>query len=138
MNSLRGVVSIGLVVGAILIATIKGSRAAQPVERKATPAKRSILAAFVPLVCAAVSGATFEFVIPWYMSVTHYTLPSFPWLLRAGMFVCGVIPWFIGSYFAFQVSRTANRALRAVGAVELVLCVAFGAALLFAFTVGVG
>jgi len=107
-----------------------------PEEREATSTKRSILKAFVPMVCAVGSGATFEFFIPWYVSVTHHGVPSFPWLLRAGMFVCGVIPWFIGSYFAFHVARTANRALRAVGAVELVLCVACGAALLFAFTVG--
>jgi len=85
--------------------------------------------------CSSV-GRYVRVFIPSYMSVTHNGVSSFPWLLRAGMFVCGVIPWFVGSYFAFHLSRTANRALKSLGAVELVLCVAFGAALLFAFTVG--
>jgi hypothetical protein len=137
MNPLRSLVPIGLLVSAILIAVIKGSRAPQPVEGLPNRTRRRILAAFVPVVCAGISGVTFGFVIPWYVSFTDHRVPSFPWLLRAAMFVCGVLPWFVGTYYGFQVSRAAHWAWRTIGAVEVAVCALFGAALLIAFAGGV-
>jgi hypothetical protein len=126
-------------VSALLLAILKGSRALLPFENVTNPPnKKTLIAALIPVICAAVSGATFELAIPWYRAFTNYNVPSYPWLLRVGMFLCGVAPWFVGIYCAFVVSRTANRALRAVGIVELVACVGVGLSLTIAFTVGLG
>lgn len=54
------------------------------------------------------------------------------------MFLGGIVPWFVGVYFAYQTARAANKGLSAIGAVELLVCVLCGVVLLFASSVGFG
>lgn len=58
--------------------------------------------------------------------------------MRVGMFLGGIVPWFVGVYFAYQTARAANKGLSAIGAVELLVCVLCGVVLLFASSVGFG
>ena len=126
-----------LLVAALLIAIFKGSRPPQPVPTAPTTQKQATLAAVVPVVCALISYATFR-AIGIYLTV--HLAPPIPWItpMRVGMFLGGIAPWFVGVYFAYQTARAANKGLRAIGAVELLVCVLYGAILLFASTVGFG
>ena len=138
-----------LLVAALLIAIFKGSRPPQSVPTTPTAQKQAALAAVVPVVCALISYATFRAIgiyltvhlappIPWItpMRVGMFLGGIAPWFV--GMFLGGIAPWFVGVYFAYQTARAANKGLRAIGAVELLVCVLYGAILLFASTVGFG
>ena len=126
-----------LLVAALLIAIFKGSRPPQSVPTTPTAQKQAALAAVVPVVCALISYATFR-AIGIYLTV--HLAPPIPWItpMRVGMFLGGIAPWFVGVYFAYQTARAANKGLRAIGAVELLVCVLYGAILVFASTVGFG
>lgn len=137
MNILPFVALIVLVLGALLVAIFKSSRPPQPIPSNPTAPKRAVRAAFVPLACAVVSYATYKG-LDLYLTV--HLVPPKPLILpmRAGWFVGGVAPWFVGLYFAYVTARAANKVLRAIGALEVLICLLYGSFLLFASTVGFG
>jgi hypothetical protein len=53
--------------------------------------------------------------------LTVHLVPPKPLILpmRAGWFVGGVAPWFVGLYFAYVTARAANKVLRSIGAIAL-------------------
>lgn len=126
-------VAIGtLLVAALLIAIFRSDTPANP-----TAPKQAALAAVAPLVCVLISYVTYR-AIDSYLAV-HLTPPK-PWIMpiRIGMFLGIIAPLFVGVYFASQTARAANRGLRFIGAVEMLVCGFYGAVLLFASTVGFG
>jgi len=126
-----------LLVAALLIAIFKGSRPPQTIPTTPTASNQAALAAVVPVVCALISCTTFQ-AIGSYLTV--HLAPSKAWIMpmRVGMFLGGIVPWFVGIYFAYKTARAANEGLRAIGTVELLACILYGAVLLFASTVGFG
>ena len=121
------VVTVGaLLIGAVLIAVFKGIRPPQPVSVNPTPLHQAVLDCLVPVVCAAAMYGTFR-VLDLYL-INHLAPPKPLVVLFASGFV---IPWFAGLFFAYRAARAANRALRAVGAMEvLVFLLSAGSALL--------
>ena len=126
-----------LLVAALLIAIFKGSRPPQPIPTTPTAPKKAALAAIVPVGCALISYATFK-AFGFYL--TSHLAPPKPWItpMRIGWLVGVVAPWFVAIYFAYQTSRAVNKGLRAIGALEVLICVLYAAVLLFASTVGFG
>jgi hypothetical protein len=126
-----------LLVAALLIAIFKGSRPPQPIPTTPTASNQAALAAIVPVVCALISYATLQATGSY---LTVHLAPPKPWIMpmRVGMLLGGIVPWFVGIYFAYKTARAANKGLRAIGAVELLACSLYGAVLLFASTFGFG
>lgn len=116
-----------------------------PVPASPFPVKRRFmeldgvqtLSAIAPVVCALISYATYR-AIDSHLAV--HLAPPKPWIMpmRIGMLFGVIAPSFVGVYFANQTARAANRGLRFVGAMEMLVCGFYGAVLLFAFTVGFG
>jgi hypothetical protein len=136
MNPLPGVTVGVLLLVALLVAVLKGSRPPQPIPSNPTAPRRAAIGALVPVVCAVVSYATFKGI--GYLSFHHEAVKPFSDAMRIGMFVGGIAPWFVGAYFAYVAARAANKALRAIGALETLLCVVCGSTLLFSTIVGFG
>jgi hypothetical protein len=137
MNPLPGITVGVLLLVALLVAIFKGSRPPQPIPSNPTAPRRAAFAAFVPVVCAVVSYATFRG-IGFYLSFHHEAVKPFAAAMRIVMFAGGIAPWFVGAYFAYVTARAANKALRAIGALETLLCAICGSALLFSATFGFG
>jgi hypothetical protein len=137
MQMLAILMLVVLLVAALLIAIFKGSRPPQPIPTTPTVSKKAALTALVPVGCALISFGTYK-AISFYLTI--YLEPPKPWIIpmRIGWFLGVVAPWFVGSYFAYETSRAANKGLRAIGALEVLTCVLYGAVLLFASTVGFG
>jgi hypothetical protein len=137
MQMLAVLTIVVLLVAALLLAIFKGSRASQPIPTTPTAPKRAALDALMPVGSALISYATYN-AFRFYLTV-HLEPPK-PWIIpmRIGWFLGVVAPWFVGIYFAYQTSRAANKGLRAVGALEVLICVLYAAVLLFASTVGIG
>src|ERR1700691_4838006 len=131
MNILPVVTVSALLLAALLIAIFKGSRPPQPVPSNPTAPKRAKFAALVPVVCAVFSYTTFK-LLDLYLTV--HLAPSKPFAIpmRVGWFVGVIAPWFVGVYFAYMTARAANKVLRAIGALEVVICLLYGSVLLFA------
>jgi hypothetical protein len=115
----------GVLFAAILLAFLagsfaliyKGSRPPQPVPELPTPARRAVVASFIPVVCTAVLYATFKG-LDLYLR-DHLTVPRLPAIL---VIVMGVVaPWCIGIYSAYRTARAANKILRAIGSMELLI-----------------
>ena len=137
MQMLAVLTLVVLLVAALLIAIFKGSRPPQPIPTTPTASKKAALTALVPVGCALISFATYKAIS---LYLTLHLEPPKPWIIpmRIGWFLGVVAPWFVGIYFAYQTSRAANKGLRAIGALEVLTCVLYGAVLLFASTVGFG
>src|SRR5215469_15491645 len=115
----------GVLFAAILLAFLagvfaiiyKGSRPPQPVPEHPTPPRRAVVASFIPVVCTAVLYATFRG-LDLYLR-DHLTVPRLPAILVVFMGV--VAPWCVGIYFAYRAARAANKILRAVGSMEVLI-----------------
>lgn len=94
----------------------KGSHPLQPVPEYPTPPRKAVVASLVPVVCTAILYGTFK-------GVDLYLRDHFaPKPLAYLILVFGVIgPWCVGIYFAYRAARAANRTLRAIGSMEVLL-----------------
>jgi hypothetical protein len=137
MNMLPVVTVVVLLLATLLVAVFKGSRPPQPIPSNPTAPKRAKFAALVPVVCAVVSYATFK-AFGSYLRVHLVPPEQLVIPMRVGWFVGVIAPWFVGLYFAYVAARAANKALRAIGALEVLICLLYGSFLLFASTVGFG
>ena len=137
MNILPVVTVVVLLFATLLIAVFKGSRPPQPIPSNPTAPKRAKFAALVPVVCVVVSDATFK-AFGSYLRVHLVPPEQLVIPMRVGWFVGAIAPWFVGLYFAYVAARAANKALRAIGALEVLICLLYGSFLLFASTVGLG
>ncbi len=137
MNILPLITLVVLLLAALLIAIFKGSRPLQAVPSNPTAPKRAASAAIVPVVCALISYATLKG-FGLYLNV--HLVPPKPLIvpMRVAWFVGVIAPWFVGLYFAYLAARAANKVLRAVGAVEVLICLLQGSFWLLASTVGFG
>ena len=115
----------GILFDAILLAFLagvfaliyKGSRPPQPVPEHPTPRKKAVAASLIPVVCAAILYATFKG-LDLYLS-DHLQVPRLPAILIIAMGV--VAPWCVGIYSAYRAARAANKVLRAIGSVEVLI-----------------
>ena len=139
MSTLPGITLLVLLVTAVLIAIFKGSRSPQPMPSNPTPDKRAMFAALIPVVCAAISYATFKG-LDLYLSYypPYEGQPPFATAMRIAFLIGSIAPWFVGVYFAYSAARAANRLLRTIGALEVIVCFLNGSFMLFAATVGLG
>lgn len=95
----------------------KGSRPLQPVPEHPTAPKKAVVALLVPLVCTAILYGTFKGVDLYLRD--HLAAPKPQAFL---IIVFGVIaPWCVGIYFAYRAARAANKTLRAIGSMEVLL-----------------
>jgi hypothetical protein len=99
----------------VLFAAI--SRPPQPVPEHPIPPRRAVVASFIPVVCTAVLYATFRGLDLYLQG--HLTVPRLPAILIVLMGV--VAPWCVGIYFAYRAARAANKILRAVGSMEVLI-----------------
>ena len=100
----------------VLAIIYKGSRPLQTVPENPTAPKKAAFAALMSLVCAFIPYATFRG-LDLYMR-DHFAPPQRPLVIL----ICGVIaPWCVGIYFAYRAARTANKALRAIGSLEVLI-----------------
>ena len=115
----------GVLLAAILLAFLagafaliyKGSRPPQPVPEYPTPHRRAVAASFIPIVCTGILYATFRG-LDLYLR-DHLTVPR---LLAILIIMMGVVaPWCVGIYSAYRAARTANKILRAVGSMEVLI-----------------
>ena len=129
MNMLPVVTVAVLLLATLLVAAFKGSRPPQPIPSNPTTPKRAKFAALVPVVCAVLSYATFK-TFGSYLRVHLVPPEQLVIPMRVG--------WFVGLYFAYVAARAANKALWAIGSLEVLICLLYGSFLLFASTVGFG
>ena len=109
-------VTIGvLLVAALLVAVFKGSRPPQPIPTTPTSRKRAMFAAFMSVACAAILLVTLTSLGPY---VSEHFAPPRPMII---LFVGVIAPWFVGIYFAYKAARAENKALRAIGASEVLI-----------------
>ena len=96
----------------------RGSRPPQPVPEHPTPHRRAVVASFIPVVCAVILHATFKG-LGLYLR-NHLEVPAgLPAIL---VIVMGVVaPWCVGIYYAYRAARAANKALRAIGSMEVLI-----------------
>jgi hypothetical protein len=115
----------GILFAAILLAFLagvfaliyKGSRPPQVVPEHPTPHRKAIVASFIPVVCAAILYATFKG-LDLYLQ-DHLEVPKLPAIL---IIVMGAVaPWGVGIYSAYRAARAANKALRAIGSLEVLI-----------------
>jgi hypothetical protein len=115
MMILFGVVLVAFLAGVFAI-IFKGSRPPQPVPENPTATKKAAFSALMSVVCTFILYATFKG-LDLYMRDHSAPPPRPPVIL-----LCGVIaPWCVGIYFAYRAARAANKALRAIGSVEVLI-----------------
>ena len=115
----------GVLFAAILLAFLagvfaliyKGSRPPQPVPEHPTPPRKAVVGSFIPVVCTAILYGTFRG-LDLYLR-DHLTVPRLAAILIVLMGV--VAPWCVGTYFAYRAARAANKILRAVGSMEVLI-----------------
>jgi membrane protein CcdC involved in cytochrome C biogenesis len=95
----------------------KGSRPPQPVPEHPTPRRKAIVASLIPVVCTAILYATFKG-LDLYLR-DHLQVRRLPAILIIAMGM--VAPWCVGIYSAYRAARAANKVLRAIGSVEVLL-----------------
>jgi hypothetical protein len=120
MNRFEGVLFAAILLAflaGVFALTYKGSRPPQPLPEHPTPPRRAVVAAFIPIVCAAILYATFKGLDLYLRS--HLEVPRAPATL---IIVMGVVaPWCVGIYWAYRAARAANKVLRAIGAMEVLI-----------------
>ena len=109
-------------VAGVLVVIYKGSRPLQPLPWNPTPPKKAAFAALVPIFCTAALYATFIF-------LRDHLVPPRPLVI---LFIGVIAPWCVGLYSAYRAARTANRALRVIGTVEVLMFLLAGALCLIA------
>jgi hypothetical protein len=120
MNGFEGILSAAILLAflaAIYALIYKGSRPLQAVPEHPTPHRKAIVASLIPFVCTAILYATFE-VLDLYLR-DHLQVPRLPAIL---IIVTGVVaPWSVGIYSAYRAARAANKVLRAIGSLEVLV-----------------
>jgi uncharacterized membrane protein len=115
----------GVMFAAILLAFLagvfaliyKGSRPPQPVSEHPTPYRKAIVASLIPVACTAILYATFKG-LDLYLR-DHLQVPR---LTATLIIVMGVVaPWCVGIYSAYRTARAANKVLRAIGSMEVLI-----------------
>ena len=104
-----------LILAALLLAIFKGSRPPQPIPSTPTSPRQATFAAFMSVVCAAILLVTFTSLGPY---ISEHLSPPKPLIV---LFVAGIVPWFVGIYFAYRAARAGNKVLRAIGASEVLV-----------------
>lgn len=95
----------------------KGSRPPQSVAEHPTPPMKAAVAAVISFLCAAISYGIFRG-LDLYLR-DHLAVRS---PLSTGIILIGLIaPWGVGIYFAHRAARTANKTLRAIGSMEVMV-----------------
>lgn len=95
----------------------KGSRPLQPVPEYLTPPRKAAVASLISVACTAILYVTFKG-LDLYLR-DHISVPR---SLAIMIIVFGVIaPWCVGIYSAYRAARTANKILRAVGSIEVLI-----------------
>lgn len=120
MNGFEGILSavilLALLAGVFAL-IYKGSRPPQPVPEHPTPPRRAVVAALIPVVCTAILYATFKG-LDLYLR-DHLQVPRLPAIL---IIVMGVLtPWCAGIYSAYRAAQAANKVLRAIGSIEVLI-----------------
>jgi hypothetical protein len=120
MNGFEGILSAAILLAflaGVLALIYKGSHPPQPVPEHPTPCRKAIVASLIPIVCAAILYATFKG-LDLYLR-DHLEVPRLPAILIIAMGV--VAPWCVGIYSAYRTARAANKVLRAIGSVEVLI-----------------
>lgn len=104
-----------LILAGLLVAIFKGSRPPQPIPSPPSPPKQATFAALMSVVCGAILLATFTRLGPY---VSEHLAPPKPLVV---LFVGVIAPWFVGIYFAYKAACAGNKALRAIGASEVLI-----------------
>lgn len=95
----------------------KGSRPPQAAPERPTPHRKAIVASVIPVVCIAILYAIFKG-LDLYLR-DHLQVPRLPAIL---IIVMGVVaPWSAGIYSAYRAARAANKVLRAIGSMEVLI-----------------
>lgn len=103
--------------GSIYALIYRGSRPPQAVPEHPTPRRKAIVASVIPVVCAAILYATFKG-LDLYLR-DHFQVPRLPAIL---IIVMGIgAPWSVGIYSAYRAARAANKVLRAIGSMEVLI-----------------
>ena len=120
MNGFEGILFVAMMLAflaGVFALIYKGSRPPQPLPEHPTPPRRAIVASFIPVVCAAILYATFKG-LDLYLR-DHLEVPRLPAIL---IIVMGVVaPWCAGIYSAYRAARAANKVLRAIGSMEVLI-----------------
>jgi membrane protein CcdC involved in cytochrome C biogenesis len=95
----------------------KDSRPPQPVTEYPTTHRKAIVASLIPGACAAILYATFkglDLYLPDHLQMQRLTAML--------VIVLGVVaPWCVGIYFGYRTARAANKVLRAIGSMEVLI-----------------
>jgi hypothetical protein len=95
----------------------KGSRPLQPVPEHPTPPKKAVVASLVPVVCTAILYGTFKGVDLYLRDHLAAPKPLAFFIIAFGV----IAPWCVGIYFAYRAARAANKTLRAIGSMEVLV-----------------
>jgi len=120
MNNFEGtlltVIFLALLAG-VYVLIYKGSRPPQPVPEHPTPPKKAAVASLIPGVCAAILYGTFKGLDHYLRDHLAVPRPLSIWIILIGV----IAPWCVGIYFAYRTARAANKTLRAIGSMEVLV-----------------
>ena len=77
--------------------------------------KQATVAAFMSVLCVVILLVTFTSLGPY---VAEHFAPPKPLVV---LFVGGIVPWFVGIYFAYKAARAGSKVLRTIGASEVLV-----------------
>ena len=95
----------------------KGSRPLKPLPEHSTPHRTAVLASFIPIVSIAILYATFRGLDLYLRDHLAVSRPTAISVILVGV----VAPWFVGIYSAYRAARAANKILRAIGSIEVLV-----------------
>ena len=101
----------------VYILIYKGSRPPQHVPEHPTPAKKAAVACIIPIVCAAILYGAFTGPDLYLRNHLAVPRPLSIWIVLIGV----IAPWCVGIYFSYRAARAANKALRAIGSMEVLV-----------------
>ena len=95
----------------------KGSRPLQPLPEHSTPHRTAVVASFIPVVSIAILYATFRGLDLYLRDHLVVSRPAAISIILVGV----VAPWCVGIYSAYRAARAANKILRAIGSIEVLV-----------------
>jgi hypothetical protein len=101
----------------VYILIYKGSRPPQPVPEYPTPPRKAAVASLIPVACVAILYATFKGLDLYLRDHLAVPRPLSIWIILIGV----IAPWCVGIYFAYRAARAANKTLRAIGSMEVLV-----------------
>jgi hypothetical protein len=101
----------------VYVLIYKGSRPPQPVPERPTPPKKAAVASLIPGVCAAIFYGAFKGLDLYLRDHLAVPRPLSIWIILIGV----IAPWCVGIYFAYRTARAANKTLRAIGSMEVLV-----------------